>query len=132
MLLNVITLTILGVIDYKTYKIPNIVLMGWVITILTMFHLQSIPIKTQTLVLCGITAGIYFPLRQIVVCYAVDFKLFAVIMLAMDIHSALIVIFISMLLSLIPLACGVKKVPIAFMTFFGYTAFLLLKNGSLI
>ena len=125
MLLNVITLTILGVIDYKTYKIPNIVLMGWVITILTMFHLQSIPIKTQTLVLCGITAGMFFPLRQIVRCNAGDFKLFAVIMLAMDLHSALIIILISMLLSLIPLACGVKKVPIALMTFFGYTAFLL-------
>ena len=125
MLLNVITLAILGVIDYKTYKIPNIVLMGWVITIFTMFRLQAIPMKIQTLILCGITAGIYFPLRQIAFCSGGDFKLFAVVVLAMDSHSALITIFISMLFSLIPLACGVKKVPIAFMTFFGYTAFLL-------
>ena len=132
MLLNVITLAILGVIDYKTYKIPNIVLMGWVLTILTVATIETIPIEPQSLILCGVTAGMYFPLRQVVKCSAGDFKLFAIIVLAMDLHCALITIFISMLISLIPLACGVKKVPLALMTLFGYTAFLLLKRGSLI
>lgn len=132
MLLNVITLAILGVIDYKTYKIPNIVLMGWVLTFLIVSTIEAIPIKLQSLILCGVTAGMYFPLRQIVKCSAGDFKLFAIIVLAMDLHCALITIFISMLISLIPLACGVKKVPLALMTLFGYTAFLLLKRGSLI
>jgi Flp pilus assembly protein protease CpaA len=125
MLLNVITLTILGVIDYKTYKIPNVVLIGWVMTTLFVIQLGAIPIKTQSIVLCGITAGMYFPLRRIVACYAGDFKLFAAIMLAMDLHSALITIFVSMIISLIPLACGVRKVPLALMTLFGYTAFLI-------
>ena len=128
MLLNVITLIILGIIDLKKNKIPNAVLMGWVL----MFHvsktIEAIPIKSQTLILAGLTAGIYFPLRQIVVCYSGDFKLFAVIMLVTDPHNALVIIFISMLISLIPLACGVKKVPIALMTLFGYTAFLLFNH----
>ena len=123
-LANVITLTILGIIDFKIYKIPNIVLVGWVITIFIMFRLNTIPIKTQSLVLAGLTAGIYFPLRQIVKCSGGDFKRFAVIMLAMEPYSALETIFISMILSLIPLVSGVKKVPMAYTMLLGYTAFL--------
>ena len=123
-LANVITLTILGIIDFKIYKIPNIVLVGWVITIFIMFRLNTIPIKTQSLVLAGLTTGIYFPLRQIVKCNGGDFKLFAVIMLAMEPYSALATIFISMILSLIPLVSGVKKVPMAYTMLLGYTAFL--------
>lgn len=125
---NIITLTILGCIDYKTYKIPNVVLMGWFFSVIMIKCLTgTIPIDANSITFALVIAGIYFPLRQIVKCSAGDFKLFAVLGLIYGSHITLVICFITMIISLIPLVCGVKKVPIAFTTLLGYTAFLLLK-----
>ena len=128
MLLNIISLAILGFIDYKIFKVPNIILVAWVVSIYVIHLLSAIPINTQTIILSGITAGMYFPLRKIVRCEAGDIKLFAVIVLAVGPNCALSICFLSMLISLIPLVSGIKRVPLAFMTFFGYIAFLLLSK----
>lgn len=126
-LLNIISLATLGYIDLKTYKIPNAILMGWTLAIISNHVICSIPLSIHTLISAFLTAGMYIPLRQVVKCSGGDFKLFAVIMLATGPTSALIICLISMTISLIPLACGLKRVPIAFLTFLAYTAFLLLK-----
>lgn len=126
--LNILSLTILGYIDYKTYKIPNIILLAWAVSAYVVRLYSAIPISAQTIILTGLTAGMYFPIRQIVRCQAGDFKLFAVIVLATEPSNALSICLISMLISLIPLTSGIKKVPLALMTFFGYIAFLLLSK----
>lgn len=128
MLLNIVSLAILGYTDYKIFKVPNIILVAWVVSIYVIHLLSAIPINTQTIILSGITAGMYFPLRKIVRCEAGDIKLFAVIVLAVGPNCALSICFLSMLISLIPLVSGIKRVPLAFMTFFGYIAFLLLSK----
>lgn len=125
---NIMTLTTLGYIDYWYYKIPNVILVGWAMTIVSIQSINStIPITTSSIVLALVIAGSYIPLRQIVKCSAGDFKLFAVLGLACGSHITLVICLITMLISLIPLACGAKKVPIAFTTLLGYTAFLLFK-----
>ena len=125
--MNLIILATIGIIDLKTYRIPNAILIGWVFIIVYDCLISSIPLSIPRLISALITAGIYIPLRQVVRCGGGDFKLFAVIVLAIGLHEALIVCLLSMFLSLIPLASGVKKVPIAFSTFLAYTAFLLFK-----
>ena len=114
---NIMTLTTLGYIDYWYYKIPNVILVGWAMTI----------VSIQSIVFALVIAGSYIPLRQIVKCSAGDFKLFAVLGLACGSHITLVICLITMLISLIPLSGGAKKVPIAFTTLLGYTAFLLFK-----
>lgn len=126
--LNLVSLTILGIVDYKTYKIPNVILVAWAVSTFIVRLFSAIPIDVQTLVFTGVAAGMYFPLRQIVKCEAGDFKLFALIVLATDPNNALSICLITMLISLIPLVSGIKKVPLALMTFFGYIAFLLLSK----
>lgn len=125
---NIFSLAILGYIDYKIYKIPNVILVAWVTSICVINLYSAIPLNAQTIILSGLTAGMYIPLRQIVRCEAGDFKLFAVIVLATGPNYALSICLISMLISLIPLASGIKRVPLALTTFFGYIAFLLLSK----
>lgn len=129
MLLNIISLSILGYVDYKIYIIPNIILLAWAVSTYVIHLISAIPISAHTIILAGITAGMYIPLRQIVKCEGGDFKLFAVIVLATGPNYALSICLISMFISLIPLVSGIKKVPLALMTFFGYIAFLLLRKG---
>ena len=126
-LLTLISLATLGYIDLKTYKIPNAVLIAWVLSIIYEHYISTIPLSTSSIILAIVIAGIYIPLRQVVRCSAGDFKLFAVIMLATGPQNTLLVCMLSMILSLIPLTCGLKKVPIAFTTFLAYTAFLFFK-----
>lgn len=125
-MLDFLSLAILGYIDYKTYKIPNVILVAWAVSKYANCLLSAIPINVQTIILTVGTAGMYIPLRQIVKCQAGDIKLFAVIVFTAGPNSALRICLISMLISLIPLVSGVKKVPLALMTFFGYVAFLFL------
>ena len=125
--LNIISLATLGYIDLKTYKIPNELLIAWLLAIACNSLICSIPLSIPTLIIALCTAGIYIPLRHVVRCGAGDFKLFAVIVLAIGPHETLTLCLISMLLTLIPLACGVKRIPLAFVTFLAYTAFLFIK-----
>ena len=125
--INLCTLAILGYIDYTRYKIPNVILCGWFGTLICM-DLISGAISNkyiESLVGMFIVTGSYIPLRLIVKVSAGDFKLYAVIAFAMGIDNMLCILFISSLISLFPLASGVKQVPMAFSTYFGYIAFLL-------
>ena len=79
-----------------------------------------------------IVAGSYIPLRHIVKCSPGDFKLFAILSIAIGATNMSTVLFITMLIALFPLASGIKKVPIAFLTFFGYIAFLLMQSEGII
>ncbi len=123
---NLITLAALGYIDLKKFKIPNVILAGWLVTIIIENIISTTPITQSSIISSFATVGIYYPLRQAVKCSAGDFKLYAVMMLTDTPHNILIVCLISMFLSLIPMVCGLKKIPIAFMTLFGYIAFLLI------
>ena len=129
---NLITLAILGYLDFKKNWIPNVILLGWIITMIFSLIIVSTPINPSSVALSLVVVGIFFPLRQIVECNAGDFKLFAVLMLALKPMDSLLICFIAMLISLYLLASGIKKVPIALTTFFGYITFLLLKAGAVI
>ena len=122
---NIITLTALGFFDYKMLKIPNEILLGWLATIFVDYSISSTPITVSMIIVAIITAGIYWPIRQAVECSAGDFKLYAVLMLTDRPLNILSICLISMLISLIPMVSGIKKVPIALTTLLGYITFLL-------
>ena len=122
---TIISLTALGYIDYKIYKIPNAILLGWLLTILVNCLNSIVPIRTNMVVSALVTVGIFYPIRQVVKCNAGDFKLYAVMMLTDDPFNILTICLISMIISLVPMAVGVKKVPLALMTLFGYITFCL-------
>lgn len=124
---NVMTLAILGYLDLKKKWIPNVVLLGWAATIITCFLIGTTPINPSSVILSLAVIGIFYPLRRIVKCFAGDFKLYAVLMLAMEPKDSLWICFISMLISLFSFASGIKVVPMALVTFFGYITFLLFK-----
>lgn len=127
-LMNLMTLAVLGYTDFVSYKIPNAILCGWLGTLIFFYYLGSvtprdiIPIMFSAL----IVSGSYIPLRRIVKCSAGDFKLFAVLTVAIGLDNMLTTLLITSLLGLFPLACGLKRIPIAFITCFGYIAFLLM------
>ena len=127
-LVNTITLAALGLIDFKSYKIPNVVLCGWLGTILYIFNLECTTPSSIIPRILGalIVTGSYIPLRRIVKCSAGDFKLFAVMVVAVGADDMLNTLMITLITCLFPLASGVRKVPVAFVTYFGYIAFLLI------
>lgn len=129
---NLITLAIIGYLDLKHNRIPNAILLGWVITLIFCFLLVITPFNPYSVFLSLAIVGIFFPLRRIVMCYAGDFKLFAVLMLALEPKESLCICFLSMIISLIPLASGIKYVPLGLTTFFGYVTFLLFRIGEII
>ena len=129
---NLITLAILGYLDFKKNWIPNVILLGWIITMIFSLIIVSTPINPSSVALSLVVVGIFFPLRQIVECNAGDFKLFAVLMLALEPKESLCICFLSMIISLIPLASGIKYVPLGLTTFFGYVTFLLFRIGEII
>lgn len=128
-LINLCTLILLGYVDFKSYKIPNVVLCGWLGTILTMYliigYCTTPRIIIPTVIGSLIVTGSYIPLRRIVKCSAGDFKLFAVLTVAIGVDNMLAVLTITLLIGLLPLVYGVKKIPIAFVTCLGYIAFLI-------
>ena len=126
-LINLCTLILLGYIDFKSYKIPNVVLCGWLGTILIVHHIGCTTPKIIISTVIGslIVTGSYIPLRRIVKCSAGDFKLFAVLTVAIGVDDMLAVLTITLLIGLLPLVYGVKKIPIAFVTCLGYIAFLI-------
>ena len=130
----ILSLAILGIIDFKSYKIPNVILCGWLGTMAFDSLMFSITpkITISSIMDALIVAGSYIPLKQIVKCSPGDFKLFAVLTIAIGVIDMLTILFITMLIALFPLASGIKKVPIAFLTFFGYIAFLLMKSEGII
>ena len=125
--LNLSTLMLLGYIDFKSYKIPNVILCGWLGTVLILKIIESTTPGTiiPTVIGALIVAGSYIPLRRIVKCSAGDFKLFAVLTVAIGIDDMLITLFFALLIGVLPLASGIKKIPIAFVTCLGYIAFLI-------
>lgn len=127
-LINLCTLILLGYVDFKSYKIPNVVLCGWLGTILIIQHTGCCTtprIIIPTVIGSLIVTGSYIPLRRIVKCSAGDFKLFAVLTVAIGVDDMLAVLTITLLISLLPLVYGVKKIPIALVTCLGYIAFLI-------
>lgn len=130
----IVSLAVLGIIDFKSYKIPNIILCGWLGTMVFDSLMFSIAPKITILSIMDalIVAGSYIPLSKIVKCSPGDFKLFAILTIAIGITDMSTVLFITMLIALFPLASGIKKVPIAFLTFFGYIVFLLMKSEGII
>lgn len=129
---NLITLAILGYIDFKKKWIPNVILLAWIATLMAISLLALTPFNPSTVLTSLVVVGIFYPLRRMVKCSAGDFKLYAIIMLASEPEDSLCICLISMILSLIPLASGIKIVPIALMTFFGYITFLLLRLGEIL
>ena len=129
---NLITLAILGYLDLKKKWIPNVILLAWIATLIAISLLALTPINPSSILAALTIVGIFYPMRRMVECSAGDFKLYAIIMLASEPEDSLCICLISMILSLIPLASGIKIVPIALMTFFGYITFLLLRLGEIL
>ena len=129
---NIVTLAILGFLDLKKHLIPNAILLGWIITLIFYIFISATPINPSSIVLSLVVVGIFFPLRQIVKCNAGDFKLYAIMMLIHEPMDSLWICFLSMIISLFPLASGNKLVPLALTTLFGYVTFLLLRLGEFI
>ena len=132
-IMNLCSLATLGYIDYKIYKIPNVILCGWLGTTIALTKLGCVTprdIHETVMVVCMVT-GSYIPLRRIARCNAGDFKLFAVLTLVSGVDCMLTTLFITLLITLLPFSCGVEKVPIAFTTYFGYIAFLLMHMEGL-
>ena len=129
---NLITLAILGFFDLKTGMIPNAILLGWIGTHIVNLSFSATHISLFSIAMSLLVVGIFYPLRRIVRSSAGDFKLYAAMMLIIDPIDSLYICFITMLISLIPLASGIKMVPIALTTFFGYITFLLLRLGEII
>lgn len=129
---NLITLAILGFFDLKTGMIPNAILLGWIGTHIVNLSFSATHISPFSIAMSLLVVGIFYPLRCIARSSAGDFKLYAAMMLIIDPIDSLYICFITMLISLIPLASGIKMVPIALTTFFGYITFLLLRLGEMI
>ena len=129
---NIISLAVLGYLDLKQKRIPNAILLGWIATIITCFILAATPIDPSSVAMSLVTVGIFYPLRRIVKCCAGDFKLYAVLMMALKPKESLCICFLSMLMSLYPLASGIKLVPLASVTFIGYVTFLFFNLGEII
>ena len=132
--LNISTLAFLGYIDYVSYKIPNVILGGWIVVLVleNIMTNSTSQITHTSLIASLLVAGSYFPLNHIVKCNAGDFKLYGVLTLSKGLDDSLIIILISSLISFFPIAGGKEKVPMAFMTFFGYIAFIILRDGRLL
>ena len=132
---NVITLASLGIIDFVTYKIPNVLLLGWIVTsafLVNMGGTITITDITSRIGASLLVAGSFIPLRHIVKCNAGDFKLYGVLTVTIGLEKALVVLFITSIMSFFPLANGIKRVQLAFLTFFAYIAFLFFMNGELL
>ncbi len=133
-IINLITLAILAYIDYMYFKIPNIILCGWLGTLIYLKYIcGTIPeVSIPKVIVFLIVPGSYILLRRIVRCSAGDFKLFLVIAVAIGFNNMLVTLLITCLISIIPLASGLKRIPMAFIAYFGYIAFLLLRSKSIV
>ena len=134
LIFNLASLVCLGIIDFVTYKIPNVLLTGWIVTsifINIMDGTITISDTIQNAVFSLLVAGSFIPLRHIVYCNAGDFKLYGVITVILGIKTAMVILFVTCVMSFFPLASGVKKVQLAFLTLFGYIAFLIFISGGL-
>lgn len=138
-LVNVITLAVIGYIDYASYKIPNVVICGWLCTIVALKINRSTPISSETtmyivhtLLVSLLVAGSFIPLSHVVECNAGDFKLFGMLVATKGLEDTLLIILISLSYSIFPFAGGVKKIPIGFLTFFGYIAFLIFRKEGIL
>lgn len=129
---NLITLAILGYFDLKTGLIPNAILLGWIGTHIANLSFSGTHISSFSVAMSLLIVGIFYPLRCIAKCSAGDFKLYAAMMLIIEPKDSLCICFITMLISLFPLVSGIKMVPLALTTFFGYITFLLLRVGEII
>lgn len=135
LIFNVVTLACLGIIDFVTYKIPNAVLIGWIVTSIFINNLGgtiTIDDNIKNVLFSLLVAGSFIPMRHIVYCNAGDFKLYGVLTAIIGVKNALIVLFMTCIMSFFPLASGVKRVQLAFVTYFGYIAFLIFISGELL
>ena len=126
--LNIVTLAALGFIDLVKYKIPNSILCGWILTYMVFLsNGYATPVSLKSRVIASLlVTGSYYLFRRIVKCNAGDFKFFGSITLISGISDSSKIVFIACLISLLPLAWGVKKVQLGLMAFFGYIAFLII------
>ena len=129
---NLVTLAIIGYLDFKQGRIPNAILLGWIATTITVFSIVGTPLNPSSVATSLITVGVFILLRRIVKCSAGDFKLYAVLMLSLEPKDSLCICLISMLISLYPLASGIRYVPLGLTTFIGYVTFLLFRLGEII
>lgn len=137
-LVSILTLAVIGYIDYASYKIPNVVLCGWLCTVVALIN-RSTPISSETtiyiaktLLVSLLVAGSFIPLSHVVECNAGDFKLFGMLVATKGLDDTLLIILITLSFSVSPFAGGVKKIPIGFLTFFGYIAFLLFRREGIL
>lgn len=136
-IVNVSALAILGIFDYVKYKIPNVILSGWFVTIIVYKILEKGQSTLnnsieESFIASLLVAGSFLPLKHIVKCNAGDFKLCAVLTVAEGLNNTLWILFISIMFSIPALASGIKKIQVAIYMFFGYIAFIFLRKVGVI
>ena len=134
LMINIITLAFIGYIDYASYKIPNVILCGWLWTFLYISLNGTTPFTSliPTLLVSALVTGSFIPLSHVVKCSAGDFKLFGMLTATMGLEDTLWIVVITLSFSFFPFASGIKKVPLGFLTFFGYIVFLFFRKDGIL
>ena len=130
----IINLFILGIMDLKYFRIPNVMIIyGIFYKIIKDYIIGTIPFSVnEVIIFLGIFIGIIFILNKFIHVPSGDIKLFLMVFLYLGVDKGLYVIFLSMVFSFVFLAVGNRKVPIATMTFIGYITYLFLNFRGII
>lgn len=133
--INLLSLAILGFLDAVSFRIPNVILCGWLGTTLIfglMYDPTVIRYLPSALIASLLVTGLYTPLRRIVRCSAGDFKLYGLLTVSLGNDVMLKVLLISLIFSIFSFASGIRKVPLATCTFFGYVAYLIFREKGIL
>lgn len=108
--LNLISLAVIGYIDYMRFKIQNVILIGWIATFIVINQMYStnICINPSEIIASTFVAGSIIPLRRIVKCHAGDFKLYGILTATMELKDKAIILLTHLYISMFPMVKGVK------------------------
>lgn len=132
-IITMVSLVALGYTDLRSRKIPNVILCEWLLTIIIYnIFIGTTNISSYVVLASTLVTGSFLLLRHIIPCSAGDFKLYGILILAMGLSDTIKILLLSLICLVLPLACGIRRVPLAFITCLGYIAFLLLKTEGIL
>lgn len=126
-IINILALSLIAYYDKKFYKIPNFILVFTIIINIILRNIfEKYLILNQLINLIFIILGsfiIFATLKLFINIKAGDIKLFSLMIFLEGTDLGLKIVFITLLISLIPIMKGVKKVPLGVANIIAYTAF---------
>ena len=120
---------VLSYYDIRYYRVPNCliycILSSFILNkmILNNFSREMIKYDLRPLFLYLLTEACFSPMRKLFKMPAGDMKLFGLLIAILGVDDGLMVIFLALIFSLIPLSIGVKRVPMALFTTLSCIAF---------